>query len=235
MQVLKKILPDDLLHYLSHWKNRREFQKMRKSDGEYSLKGFDKLNCIYVHIPKSAGVSINKALFGNMGGGHKTVQQYKRIFGPATFKKYFKFTFVRNPYRRLLSAYLFLKEGGMNYNNSEWASVNLSAYASFGDFVKGWVNENNIHSYYHFIPQYQFICDHNLIPEVDFIGRVETIESDYKYICNKLGVSASLEILNKSDNPNTDWRSYYDNESQIIVSEVYRMDFELFNYSKSID
>ncbi|MBA2490567.1 MAG: hypothetical protein H0V34_02305 [Gammaproteobacteria bacterium] len=62
-----------------------------------TLQPFDRYRCIYVHIPKTGGVSISTSLFGSTTGRHRTVAEYKQIFGERAFKDYFKFTFVRNP------------------------------------------------------------------------------------------------------------------------------------------
>lgn len=223
-------LLNDAICQLSHWKNREEFERLRNNEGDYSLEGFDRLKCIYVHIPKAAGVSINKALFGNYGGGHKTVHAYKRIFGPALFKQYYKFTFVRNPYSRLVSAYSFLKNGGFNKSDAAWAAENISEYHTFDEFVDKWLNEENIWSYIHFKPQYSFVCDIDLKPEVDFIGKVETIDKDFNIACKALGVENNLSVYNKRNADNSHWKDYYSNYSFEKVADVYHHDFKIFNY-----
>ena len=66
-----------------------------------SFIGFRKLQTIFVHIPKAAGISINKSLFNNLGGGHIPLINYQLIFPKEEFENYFKFTIVRNPWDRL--------------------------------------------------------------------------------------------------------------------------------------
>lgn len=224
---------DDIICQFSHWKNRELFNELRNAEGHYSLKGFDRLECIFVHIPKAAGISINKALFDNYGGGHKIAQKYKRIFGPLVFKKYYKFTFVRDPYTRLLSAYKFLKKGGFHLNDREtvWAEENLSEFRSFDDFVRNWINERSIWSYMHFKPQYYFVCDNNSNLMVDFVGKFENIEVDFEKVCQQLNVENRLQHHNKTTRENEDWKSYYSDYSLKKVAEIYRKDFEIFNYS----
>ncbi|MFT6834552.1 MAG: hypothetical protein ACJA0H_000583, partial [Francisellaceae bacterium] len=48
----------------------------------YGFKSFDEKKAIFVHIPKCAGISVCKSLFGNLGGGHNTLEQYTYIFSP---------------------------------------------------------------------------------------------------------------------------------------------------------
>ena len=216
---------------LSHWKNRRDFIQLRSSDGEISLRGFDELGCIFVHIPKSAGVTINKVLFGNLGGSHRSVRIYKRVFGPYTFSKYFKFTFVRNPYSRLLSAFRFLKSGGFDHGDQIWAEENLSGYETFEEFVENWLSEENIMDYWHFQPQFIFVCDRTFEPEVDFIGHFETINEDFQEICGRLNIRRELKQHNKGPEKKAHWSTYYSEKTLEKVYRIYRKDFELFGYS----
>lgn len=224
-------LSDFIKCQLSHWKNRQEFEALRTSAEEYSLKGFDDLQCIFVHIPKSAGVSINRELFGNLGGAHRSVRTYKRVFGPVAFSKYYKFTFVRNPYSRLLSAYRFLKKGGFCEKDRLWAEQNLAGFSTFSDFVHDWLTEETILEYNHFIPQFMFVCDRSFEPEVDFIGHFETIEDDFAAICSKLGVKRKLKKLNQGPQKEAPWHDFYTEEAFEKVYQIYRKDFELFGYS----
>jgi hypothetical protein len=198
-----------------------------RESGGYSLIPFDRHRCIFVHIPKAAGVSVSKKLFGCLGGGHPPIADYAHVFSPAEFKDYFKFTFVRNPWDRLLSAYMFLAKGGFNEGDAEWAKRNLAPYANFRDFVKGWVNEKNIWSKQHFYPQSYFLTLNGEIA-VDFVGRFENIDSDFEVVAQRLGLDNRLDHLNSSGKKN--YRDYYDEECADVVASVYREDIALFGY-----
>lgn len=206
----------------------RHLKKLRtqKVNG-YSLKPFDERRCIFVHIPKAAGVSVSKKLFGCLGGGHSPIADFAQVFSPTEFEDYFKFTFVRNPWDRLLSAYVFLSKGGFNGDDAEWAQRNLAPYSDFKGFVRGWVNEKNIWTKQHFYPQSYFLkIDDRLA--VDFVGRFENIDEDFATIARRLGVDARLEHLNSSGNK--DYHDYYDEECAEIVASAYREDIALFDY-----
>jgi len=225
-----QVFIDDIICQLSHWKNRKYFHRIRNSKEEITLEGFDRLKCIYVHIPKTAGVAINKALYGNLGGSHKTVKIYKRIFGPVTYKKYFKFTFVRNPYSRICSAFTFLKNGGYGERDREWASKNMSDYSTVNEFITNWLNEQSLWSYDHFRPQYSYVCDISDQPEVDFIGKFESIDSDFDRVCDIIGVQNRLAVRNKGVKDHSEWDNSLTAHSKQRISELYRKDFEIFNY-----
>lgn len=216
---------------LSHWKNIQQFRELRNRDYIYSLKGFDELECIFIHIPKSAGVSVNRELFGNLGGAHRSVRTYKRVFGPVTFKKYFKFTFVRNPYSRLLSAYRFLKRGGFCDVDKQWSEENLGQFNSFREFVHGWLTDESVLTYNHFRPQFMYLCDRSFEPEVDFIGHFETLDQDFKKVCQTLNISRKLKKYNEDPEKEDHWTSFYTEKERKKVYDIYRKDFELFGYN----
>jgi hypothetical protein len=207
------------------------FQNLRQGTDEkgYSLVPFDQMKCIFVHVPKCAGVSVSKSLFGCLGGGHITLKEYKKIFSFHEYGSYFKFTFVRNPWDRLVSAYHFLKQGGWEKNDEAWAEKNLGFYGSFDEFVVKWLNEKNIFSYHHFRPQYHYLCVSGFDVGVDFLGRYERLAGDFREICQRLGVVVELSEINSSNR--ISYKNYYDPKTRDIVSRVYKKDIDLLGYS----
>jgi hypothetical protein len=195
-------------------------QKKRElaTDADYSFKPFDDYKCIFVHIPKCAGISVCKSLFGNLGGGHLSIRKYQIVFSRSEFSKYFKYTFVRNPWDRIVSAYYFLKEGGQAESDRKWAEKNLYAYSNFDRFVKEGLHRRNIQSWSHFIPQYKFICNSKGKPLIDFVGYYENLEKDYLHIQKKIGVHSSLLRYNKTRSRKDDYRKYYTDETKEIVA-----------------
>ena len=66
---------------------------------------------MFIHIPRTGGTSIEKFFdfkatdFGNMETAqHHTLREYKKHYN---IKKYFTFTFVRNPWERLVSWFIW--------------------------------------------------------------------------------------------------------------------------------
>jgi hypothetical protein len=210
----------------------RALQELRHivNDKDCSLKPFDEHKCIFVHIPKCAGTSICKSLFGNLAGSHTSIMKYQLIFSKSEFDSYFKFTFVRNPWDRLVSAYFFLKSGGSDSIDRKWANENLSSYDNFDIFVKKWIDRKNIHTWLHFYPQYKYICDIYGKIQVDFIGLFENIENDFSYIKNQIGSSSNLLFFNKNKIDKKDYKKYFSKETKEIVAQAYREDIELLGY-----
>lgn len=204
--------------------SHRQIQSLRSSVNEegYSLKGYDDLNCIFVRIPKCASQSISKALFGNLGGGHRSIFQYRLIFSPQEFDKYFKFTFVRNPWDRVASAFF--------YHRERWPSSIFASFPDLNSFVHEWLDEENIATVSAFRPQHTFICGTNNNIELDFIGYFENIEEDFNKVTQKLGIDCRLKTTNKTNIKKRDYRTYFDEKSIQIVAELYQKDILLLGY-----
>ncbi|MDR8393929.1 sulfotransferase family protein [Aliifodinibius sp. S!AR15-10] len=224
-------VPPPILYQLSHWKNKVYFDQLRNSKDKHSLSGYDELKCIFVHVPKTAGLAVSRALFGNLGGSHKTVIEYKRIFGLYDFYSYYSFSFVRNPFTRLVSAYTFLKNGGINKKDRKWARENIASYKSFESFVLNWLNAENIWSYIHLLPQHHFLCE-NDEPQVNFIGRFENLQQDFQKICKELNVDPILTQYNKTKRSQK-CEEYYTPEIWEKVVKLYKKDFDIFGYDSN--
>jgi hypothetical protein len=197
----------------------------------YSLEAFDRYGCIFIHIPKAAGISIGTSLFGRPTG-HRRLAVYQIAFSEQEFNAYFKFAFVRNPWDRLLSAYTFLRQGGLNERDRAFADRHLSAYANFDAFVRGWLSPANVVRSLHFMPQYRFLCEPGRDrPRTDFIGRFESLERDFEHVRRVLGLTAPLAHLNRTAASRPDYRAAYSPATCATVARVYRKDIQLFGYA----
>ena len=204
----------------------------RPSQNIYSDKGFHHYKCIFFHIPKTGGVSINKSLFKNLGLGHITVDFAKEHFSHEMLHDYFKFSIVRNPYTRLFSSFWFLKNGGFDEKDKIWAEENLSDFKSFESFVMEWINEDNCHLKRHFFPQHHFITD-PLTAEVfvDFCGRFEQLNKGFDFICKKIKIKKQLLFHSNKIKNTPDDRLNLSLEMKKRIISCYAKDFELFDYS----
>jgi len=211
-------------YYLTQQNKRKKV-----TENSYSLKPFDDTKSIFIHIPKCAGVSITNLLYGNLAGGHTTFDDYSLIFSPREIKHYFKFTVVRNPWDRVVSAYHFLAKGGMNDDDKQWAEENISDYKDFKSFVKGWLSAENILKYHHFRPQHSYFTALHEKLEVDYIAFLENLHNDFEVIREMVDSSAILEQKNKSNH--NDYKDYYDEETKMIVANVYAKDISLLGYN----
>ncbi|MFK7935690.1 MAG: sulfotransferase family 2 domain-containing protein [Saprospiraceae bacterium] len=196
---------------------------------DYSTLPFYHYQCVFIHVPKTGGVSVAKGLFKNLGGGHRKALEYKEILGAANFKNFFKFGFTRHPVDRLYSAYIFLKNGGYDSTDKSWFDEHLAQFPTFSDFVYNWLNEDNIWRKNHFYPQFYFLCDENNELIVDFVGKYEQLEKDFTFIRKRLGTGKQLPHLNQTSNK---LQLSVDLSTEIIarICKVYHTDFKLFHY-----
>lgn len=187
----------------------------------------DEFRCIFIHIPKTAGTSVARTLFGR-GSRHVPWFEYQRA-NPRKFRKYFKFAFVRNPWDRLVSTYFYLKSGGLNEMDRAWADEHLAGYESFEEFVMEWLTEERTWSWVHFKPQHYFICEDELRIQVDFVGRMERVNKDFQTVAHRLGCTRALATGNRSRHRH--YSAYYTAELRDKVAQVYAADIRLFGYS----
>ena len=203
----------------------------------------DKYSCIFIHIPKTAGQSIEH-FFLNLHGlswadRAPLLLRYNpdRELGPERlahlfaseyvgcghmeekqFDGYFKFAFVRNPWARLVSEYNYRK-----YYN----------LMSFDDFVLNGFPVNNLYTdrYRHIVPQYDFLYDNSGRILVDYVGRFEALQADFDYICSQIGIAGSkLPYVNSSTKGNG-YIEYYNDSTIDLVAGIYKKDIENLGYS----
>ncbi len=190
------------------------------------LFAFKETKTVFIHIPKTAGISLINAIYGNVnGGGHRTFNFYKYIYGE-DIANFFTFSFVRHPYSRLYSAFNYLKQGGINSHDKKAFETHLIHFKNFKDFVLNGLNEKLINEIIHFTPQSNFICDARNSILIDFVGKYENIANDISYIENKINFSLSLPHLNKSNLNNVKM----DDKVKSRIFDIYKRDFKIFNY-----
>lgn len=192
------------------------------------LNAFYQSKTIFVHIPKTAGISVVRALYGEVkGGGHRKISFFQYMFGKE-FSKYFTFCFVRNPYDRLYSAYQFLIKGGLNPHDKNAYEKYLMTFSDFEDFVLHGLNQKLCQEVVHFVPQTQFICDKKGKIIVDFVGKFENLQIDINTIAAKMNKKVKLQHLNSSIKK--DMKEIYTVAMRQKVRELYQKDFELLGY-----
>src|SRR5215470_13559254 len=143
--------------------------------------------CIFVHIPKTAGKSINR-FFRMEWQKHKDLSCYFRELQPELFSHYFKFAIVRNPWDRILSDYNFQKKkdapakeklfavnnNGSARNFREWLDAVLSNPFFYESRQWGAEVSAGIHRW---SPQVDWVSLNGKIG-VDAVLRMENLQTD---------------------------------------------------------
>lgn len=156
------------------------------------------------------------------------------------YRSYFKFAFVRNPWDRLVSCYLNkLSEEdcpGMKYP----ASLSAKVYCGmpFSEFVEVVAETPDSRANLHFRSQSSMICgtlggEERRHPLVDFVGRFENLQADFKVVAQRIGGGAGLQLghLMRSNRNLRSYAEFYDGTLESLVSERYREDIGKFGYS----
>lgn len=188
-----------------------------------------KYNCTFIHVPKVAGTSIVEVLGQGKAKRHHLPWYVYYTANRSFFEQSFKFSFVRNPWDRTLSAYKYLASGGNQASDLEVAK-RISKFDDFDDFVINGLGQGWYRNHLLFIPQSEFIVNGEQNIVVDFLGRYEDLDSDFEKISKRLNISKELANSNASKR-SKDYKEYYKNERSIeLISEIYSQDVRLFSY-----
>lgn len=210
---------------------------------------------IFVHVPKAAGTTVTSTLstltrycdqeiggtplgeaiqpFFNRRFGlrkHATAREIIKVIGAETWESYFTFSFVRNPFERLVSTYYFLKS--WTGVPAEFAET-LAKVRTLDEFLESdlWIERpgpDNI-----FMPQVHWLMDvENKNLAVDFIGRTDTLLADLATVGARAKVSLDLSvpvIANKTPeyHRKVGWSKGLINK----VADRYERDFRMLHYS----
>ena len=196
---------------------------------------------IYIHVPKTGGTSL-ETLIG--GSGHMSIREMMKqekddFKNPLDLsEKTPLVTIVRNPWSRLVSAFVFLK----NHKNSDKIIVlpdtfeelikNLELYVDFSTPEKR-------HRNVHFLPQTYFLEGAMGAVNVSdyYVMRTETLSFDFENFKREFNLNPEWKLpqIHKT-NYQKHWKTYFTPKwIRDKVLEVYKEDFEKLGYSTDID
>jgi len=182
---------------------------------------------LFFPIARAASASVSQGL-----GLNPKINTHKQVscVEPRLYNGYYTSSFVRNPWDRLLSSYIWLRQ--IRYKDCELPN-------SFEEFVKKLDTERT-----ELFPSLKCKIDANpmmqilhlrpmtfyLDKPIDFIGKYEKLNKDFFILCDKIGIARAIpNKLRGTDHKN--YKTYYNKKTQDIVSRLYKLDIEKFNYS----
>ena len=193
---------------------------------------------IFVHIPKTAGLSIYTAFDMPMPHDtHAPVAAYQAA-DLNLFRNAFVFAVIRNPWDRLVSAFHYLKfqpaaaEDQRWDHDILWSQRYLSGIDTFRDFLQALripKFRRLVVTWRHFIPQHYFITEARTGITVKNLIRFEDLEHGLADVAAKIGLGIEIERRNAS------WRAiyqtYYNDDDRQFVAGLYAKDIALFGYT----
>ena len=147
---------------------------------------------------------------------HATALEIQASLDSEIFDSFFKFSFVRNPWDWQVSLYHFILDRPHNPGYEA-----TKALGSFRNFVFSREKSD--------FTQTSCLVDESGKLLVDFVGRFENLEVDFQTICKRVGITATLPHINKSDR--LGYRDYYDEETRALTARLYAEDIERFGYT----
>lgn len=149
---------------------------------------------------------------------HDDIRTAQRLMPAESFDKYFKFAFVRNPWDRLVSEYEFLLERPTHGRHARVKKLD-----SFKDFIQMQIPRKDAY-------QINMLCDRKGNLLVDFVGKLENLQSDWQTVCTQIGIPYQ-DLQRKNATQHRHYQDYYDNESRQRVARHWAKEIELFEYA----
>ena len=191
---------------------------------------------LFVHIPKTAGNSIQTALrdysedqlvalrkeqdgierFGLRNPKykikkHSVLAEYRDALENEQFRDLYKFTCVRNPWDRMVSYYFTPTQTPETWDRKKFRKM-ISKIVSVADYLR--LDQD----------------DEDPFTNVDYIMRFENLAEDFRTVCGKVGISAAtLPRYNRSNREH--YSKYYDDELRELVRTQFAAEIERFGYT----
>jgi len=169
---------------------------------------------IFIHIPKTGGVSVKHTLNNAKQSGHETLHQLSTmgvdLFGTKYNPEHKIITCVRDPLTRFISAYYYCKDRHSKQVELPDKIEELIEQLRFRSDIMGWV---------HFRPMVEFVR----LPEpaeIDIIRFEDFEKGFFEMFKQKVGkVNGTKYKVPKLDNVQKN-----------IIRDCYDMDCKIFNY-----
>ena len=140
---------------------------------------------------------------------------------PDTWESYFKFGFVRNPFERFVSAYLFLFRNSLGGGQREPKRIT--------EGMKAALNRPKFRQRVLVAPQSELLIDAMGELALDRVGRHERLQADFDEIAQCLGLPP-MPLAKRNATRHAHYSHYYDTELKEMVAALYGQDLTRFHY-----
>jgi len=151
---------------------------------------------------------------------------------------YFKFTFVRDPYKKLISAFFYLKAAHYSFDHKSYEEDCFSKLSSFFEYTN---LMNNVGYFHSVITQNDHLLDNNGKIHINYIGNLNTFDADFCSILNILGITEFKHVVNQRPNKLVnksnmyEWAKFHENYTTSdleLTNKMFADDFSVFQFNK---
>nr|WP_299593807.1 sulfotransferase family 2 domain-containing protein [uncultured Microbulbifer sp.] len=193
-----------------------------------------KYKYVFVHIPKSGGTSMLRALKAPTRRNHAPWEIYKEA-NRFYFDDFFKFTIVRHPVTRIYSAYNYILNGG----NGRPADLEFSHHLqitspTFESFILDYLTPSSVFKHNLFRPQVFFVCNYFDEIVVDHVCKLEHIEDEIIAVFKNLNIPSPENFPHANNTYHSEETPDFSEEIKSAIYELYHSDFRVFGYEISV-
>lgn len=189
---------------------------------------FREAGVAFIHVPRTAGTSIARTLYQAFIG-HFGLSDLLAV-APEDVLALPRFTIVRNPWDRAVSAWSFARTGGSRLVPvSNPGQYQAPAFENFERFVIEWLSAVPVEQRDGiFRPQYRYVLDAEGTLNFSHCGRLEALAETEAWLSDVCERRIAFAALNASERD--DYRSYYTPEARDAVARIYARDIALLGY-----
>lgn len=180
---------------------------------------------VFIHIPKAAGSSV-LAAGAAYTKWHQPYSYYEGFFR-ADRRITLSFAVVRHPYDRFLSAFAYLRGGGMNGYDRWWAQRHMPEGIDANAFARRLPEAPSLLAGMHFKPQMHFLRARDGSVGVDRILYFERLAQDWPDFARSAGLAPELPHVNRSLRPDRVLSA----EAMAALDRAYAEDFAGLGYA----
>lgn len=183
---------------------------------------------LFIHVPKAAGTSVSRAIYGTSIGHSKAVNI--KAANCELFNQLYKFSVIRDPWSRLVSSHRFIKNSGTNEVFIRKAKRHKDIPENFRNFVLDWLCKKKLDDLnIVFTQQSDFIFDNSDLLLVDEVFEIGNLDSLQFKLSSMLGRNITFDHLNVTDGGKR-LSDIYDYELIDVVSDLYHRDIKLLGF-----
>lgn len=214
---------------------------------DYLLSFNETYHAVYMQVPKAASLTLRHRLgrsdvqgetpAGDFRSLRQTTDSGRKppsIAALLQSDEYYRFTFVRNPYTRVLAAYIHkVLEDRAAWNDLHPRLGLGPEKPSFKAFLHHLAEQDPVWIDIHFRSQASLLLTG--IVDYHYIGRFETLDRDFATICRHLGLPpapAEENVLFHATGATSRVDEFYDPATRNLVYRLYQDDFRTFCYAR---